>query len=80
MLPLWQLLVVWNLGLLVFHLSQIEMLKRTIKKFYGENPKQLQNISKIVNEYHFQRLRNLLKDPRVADSVVHGGLIDEENL
>lgn len=79
MLPLWQLLVVWNLCLLVFHLSQIEMLKSTIKKFYGET-KQLQNISKIVNEYHFQRLRNLLKDPRVADSVVHGGLIDEENL
>lgn len=65
---------------LVFPVSQIDMLKKTIKKFYGENPKQLMNISRIVNERHFQRLRNLLKDPAVAASIVHGGLIDDEKL
>ncbi|RVW51802.1 Aldehyde dehydrogenase family 3 member F1 [Vitis vinifera] len=58
----------------------IEMLKKTIKKFYGENPKELKDISKIVNKHHFQRLHNLLKEPLVAASIVHGGLIDEEKL
>ena len=72
--------VLFNLCSLVLNLSQIEMLKKTIKKFYGENPKQLQNISRIVNEHHFKRLHNLIKDPLVADSIVHGGLMDEEKL
>lgn len=80
----WQRLVgmasMFNLCSLVFLLSQIEMLKKTIKKFYGENPKELKDISKIVNKHHFQRLHNLLKEPLVAASIVHGGLIDEEKL
>ncbi|XVE87379.1 hypothetical protein DITRI_Ditri18aG0112600 [Diplodiscus trichospermus] len=58
----------------------IEVLKKTIKKFYGENIKDLKNISRIVNKHHFQRLHNLLKDPHVAASVVYGGSVNEEKL
>ncbi|KAJ7953073.1 Aldehyde dehydrogenase [Quillaja saponaria] len=58
----------------------IESLKRTIKKFYGENPKDSKVIARIVNKQHFKRLCNLLKDPLVAASIVHGGSVDEEKL
>ncbi|KAH1113361.1 hypothetical protein J1N35_006739 [Gossypium stocksii] len=58
----------------------IELLKKTIKRFYGENIKSLKSISRIVNKHQFQRLVNLLKDPNVADSIVYGGSVDEEKL
>ncbi|XP_059623545.1 aldehyde dehydrogenase family 3 member F1-like isoform X3 [Cornus florida] len=59
---------------------QIDSLKRTMKKFYGDNPKSLNNLSRIVNKHHFDRLHNLLEDPNVGASIVHGGSLDEENL
>ncbi|XP_059623544.1 aldehyde dehydrogenase family 3 member F1-like isoform X2 [Cornus florida] len=58
----------------------IDSLKRTMKKFYGDNPKSLNNLSRIVNKHHFDRLHNLLEDPNVGASIVHGGSLDEENL
>lgn len=61
-------------------LFQIELLKRTINKFYGENPQNSDSIARAVNKHHFERLRNLLKDPRVAASIVYGGSLDEEKL
>ncbi|XVF15849.1 hypothetical protein REPUB_Repub09cG0191600 [Reevesia pubescens] len=63
-----------------FCLFQIELLKKTIKRFYGENIKDLKNISRIVNKHQFQRLNNLLKDPHVSASIVYGGSFNEENL
>ncbi|KAK9228034.1 hypothetical protein WN944_020981 [Citrus x changshan-huyou] len=63
-----------------FAATLIELLKTTIKKFYGENPKDSKSISRIINEYHFERLRKVLEDPLVADAIVHGGLLDKENL
>ncbi|XP_060195531.1 aldehyde dehydrogenase family 3 member F1-like [Lycium barbarum] len=58
----------------------IELLKKFTKKFYGENLKTLENLSRIVNKHHFDRVHNLLKDPKVAASVVYGGSVDEENM
>ncbi|XP_058110411.1 aldehyde dehydrogenase family 3 member F1 [Magnolia sinica] len=58
----------------------INALKKTMKKFYGENPKESACISKIVNKNHFMRLKSLLKDPTVAAAIVHGGLVDDDNL
>lgn len=58
----------------------IELLKKFIKKFYGENLKTLENLARLVNKYHFDRVHNLLKDPKVAASVVYGGSVDEENM
>ena len=59
---------------------QIDMLKRTVRRFYGENLETLKGMTRIVNKRHFDRLRSLLKDPLVASSVVHGGSFDEERL
>ncbi|XP_059623546.1 aldehyde dehydrogenase family 3 member F1-like [Cornus florida] len=58
----------------------IESLKRTIKKFHGDNPRSLRFLSRIVNKHHFDRLRNLLEDPKVEASIVHGGSLDKKNL
>lgn len=64
----------------VFFFFQIEYLKKTINRFYGENPKTLKNLSKIINKHQFDRLRNIIEDPAVAASIVHGGSLDEKNL
>ncbi|XP_061357248.1 aldehyde dehydrogenase family 3 member F1 [Gastrolobium bilobum] len=58
----------------------IELSKSILRKFYGDNPVESKAISRIVNKQHFERLCNLLKDPLVAASIVHGGSVDEENL
>lgn len=59
---------------------QIELLKKTIKKFYGEDPINSKSIARIVNKKQFERLRNLLQAPLVSASIVHGGSLDEEKL
>ncbi|XP_062102509.1 aldehyde dehydrogenase family 3 member F1 [Humulus lupulus] len=58
----------------------IEMFKKTLKRFYGENPIESKSIARIVNRRHFERLTSYLKDPLVAASIVHGGSLDEDNL
>ncbi|KAE9614604.1 putative aldehyde dehydrogenase (NAD(+)) [Lupinus albus] len=63
-----------------FSSALIELLKKIISKFYGENPIESKVISRIVNKQNFERLCNLLKDPLVAACIVHGGSVDEENL
>lgn len=59
---------------------QIDLLRKTIKKFYGENTKESKSISKIVNRKQFERLSNLLQDPMVEASIVHGGSLDDDKL
>ncbi|WOH00450.1 hypothetical protein DCAR_0519812 [Daucus carota subsp. sativus] len=63
-----------------FSSALIELLKKSVKRFYGENVKNLKNLSTIVNKHHFNRLRNLMEDPAVAASIVYGGEVDEENM
>lgn len=58
----------------------IDLLRKTIKKFYGENTKESKSISKIVNRKQFERLSNLLQDPMVEASIVHGGSLDDDKL
>lgn len=60
--------------------SLIDMLKKILKMFYGEDSKNVTNLSRIVNKHHFDRLCSLLKEPGVQDSIVHGGLSYEEKL
>ncbi|KAF4371900.1 hypothetical protein G4B88_016963 [Cannabis sativa] len=57
----------------------IEMLKKTIKRFYGEKPIESKSLARIVNQRHFERLTGFLKDPLVAASIIHGGSFDEDN-
>ncbi|XP_061350237.1 aldehyde dehydrogenase family 3 member F1-like [Gastrolobium bilobum] len=58
----------------------VKLMKAWIKKMFGENPKHSNTIAKIVNKQHFLRLKNLLADRDVKESVVYGGSTDEENL
>lgn len=54
----------------------VELLKGTLKRFYTKP----EYSAKILNRHHFQRLCNLLKDPSVTSSIVHGGSVDYENM
>ncbi|XP_027355342.1 aldehyde dehydrogenase family 3 member F1-like [Abrus precatorius] len=58
----------------------VELMKVWIKKMFGENPYHSKTIARIVNIHHFFRLKNLLADIKVKESVVYGGSMDEENL
>ncbi|KAF7805399.1 aldehyde dehydrogenase family 3 member F1-like [Senna tora] len=63
-----------------FTSTLVELMKVWITKMFGENPKESHTIARIVNKHHFFRLKNLLSDPRVKQSVIYGGSMDEENL
>lgn len=47
---------------------------------FGDNPKHSNTIARIVNKQQLVRLKKLLIDPKVRESVVYGGSVDEENL
>ncbi|KAH9741284.1 Aldehyde dehydrogenase family 3 member F1 [Citrus sinensis] len=63
-----------------FTSTLVELLKVHIKKMLGENPRKSNSIARIINKHHFSRLKNLLNDPMVKDSIVYGGSVDEANL
>lgn len=58
----------------------VELMKVWIKKMFGENPQNSKTIARIVNKHHFSRLKNLLDDKSVRESVVYGGSMDQKNL
>ncbi|KAK4262109.1 hypothetical protein QN277_027710 [Acacia crassicarpa] len=58
----------------------IDSLKKTIRKFFGDNPIESKVTARIVNKHQFKRLCNLLEEPQVRASIVHGGSVDEENM
>ncbi|GAB2224414.1 hypothetical protein Drorol1_Dr00005173 [Drosera rotundifolia] len=60
-----------------FASALIDLLKKTIKKFYGES---LNKFSRVASKCQLDRLQKLLKDPAVADTIVYGGSVDEEAL
>ncbi|RLM77884.1 aldehyde dehydrogenase family 3 member F1-like [Panicum miliaceum] len=54
----------------------IELLKSTLKRFFTKP----EYMARILNEKHFNRLRDLLADRRVSASVVHGGHCNPKTL
>lgn len=58
----------------------IDALKVTLEKFFGKDPFQSADLSRIVNFSHFARLTRLLDDPKVSDKVIYGGQRDEKRL
>lgn len=60
--------------------DQVELMKAVTEKMFGENPRETNTVTRIVNKQHFLRLKNLVDDPRVTASIVYGGKMDEENL
>jgi aldehyde dehydrogenase (NAD+) len=59
---------------------QVETIKATIVQFFGEDPSTSADLGRIVNEFHFQRLKGLLDDPRTAERIVYGGQCDKKSL
>ena len=59
---------------------QVDSLKRVLERFYGKDPLQSYDLSRIVNSNHFRRLTKLIEDKKVADKIVLGGQIDVKQL
>ncbi|XP_047321915.1 aldehyde dehydrogenase family 3 member H1-like [Impatiens glandulifera] len=58
----------------------IESLKHELEKFFGKDPMESEDISRIVNLNHFHRLKKLLDDDKLSGKIVHGGQTDEKKL
>ncbi|XP_022976768.1 aldehyde dehydrogenase family 3 member H1-like isoform X1 [Cucurbita maxima] len=58
----------------------VESLKQELERFYGKNPLETKDISRIVNAYHFDRLIKLLEDDKISGKIVHGGEKDKSKL
>ncbi|CAK9325423.1 unnamed protein product [Citrullus colocynthis] len=58
----------------------VESLKQELERFYGKNPLESKDISRIVNASHFNRLTKLLDDDEVSSKIVHGGEKDKTKL
>ncbi|CAK7331012.1 unnamed protein product [Dovyalis caffra] len=63
-----------------FASTLVDLMKVMIKKMFGENPRETNSVARIVNRQHFLRLKNLLSDSAVRNSIVYGGSMDEKNL
>ncbi|KAK4492394.1 hypothetical protein RD792_003199 [Penstemon davidsonii] len=63
-----------------FSSTLVEHLKAVIQSMFGDNPKESSSVARIINKSHLTRLRNLLNEPMVEASIVHGGSLDEDNL
>ena len=59
---------------------QVNSLKRVLERFYGKDPLESADLSRIVNSKHFQRLTELVAEKKVADKIVYGGQTDEKKL
>jgi len=57
-----------------------DSLKRVLERFYGQDPMQSADLSRIVTINHFNRLKGLLEDKNVTGKILFGGQIDEKQL
>lgn len=57
----------------------IESVTRVLKEFFGPNPES-SDLTRVVNERHFLRLKGYLEESSTAKSIVHGGQCNEESL
>lgn len=53
----------------------VEKLKKSLKDFYGEDAKQSRDYGRIINDRHFQRVKGLIDNQKVA----HGGTWDQSS-
>lgn len=68
--------------LLTFDITyhQVDALVRELKKFYGKEPLESPDLSRIINSSHFNRLTKLMDDEKVSGKIVHGGQRDKTTL
>lgn len=58
----------------------VDVLKNELETFYGKNPLESKDLSRIVNSDHFTRLTKLLDEDKVSKKVVYGGERDPTKL
>ncbi|KAI9201594.1 hypothetical protein LWI28_025769 [Acer negundo] len=58
----------------------VDTLKSELEKFYGKNPLESKDLSRIVNSNHFTRLVKYLDEDKVSGKIVYGGERDITNL
>ncbi|KFK30059.1 hypothetical protein AALP_AA7G211500 [Arabis alpina] len=58
----------------------IDAVKTELESFFGKNPLESKDLSRIVNSFHFKRLEGMLKENGVANKIVHGGQTIEDKL
>ncbi|XP_057549984.1 aldehyde dehydrogenase family 3 member H1-like isoform X1 [Amaranthus tricolor] len=58
----------------------IGALKSELEVFFGNDPMESKDMSRIVNLYHFERLMKLLQEDGVSDKIVLGGQTDATQL
>jgi len=58
----------------------VDALKTELQEFYGKNPLESEDMSRIVSSNHFARLSKLLNDDKVSGKIVYGGEKDENKL
>lgn len=49
------------------------LIQEVLRRFYGEEPMDSEDYASIINDKHFERLTNLMKD----EQIIHGGRYDE---
>ncbi|KAF8056398.1 hypothetical protein N665_1273s0001, partial [Sinapis alba] len=58
----------------------IDAMKLELEAFYGKNPMESKDMSRIVNSNHFDRLSKILEEKEVSDKIVYGGQKNRDNL
>lgn len=58
----------------------VDALKNELEGFYGKNPLESKDLSRIVNVNHFARLTRLLDEDKVSGKIIYGGNRDETSL
>ena len=57
----------------------ISKMKNEVKSFYGEDPINSNNLAKIINENHFNRLTKLIEGAKHKQQIIFGGQFDSQN-
>ncbi|KAF9608977.1 hypothetical protein IFM89_012316 [Coptis chinensis] len=58
----------------------VDALRSRLEEFYGKDPMESKEISRVVNSNHFARLTKFLDEDKVSDKIVYGGQRDEKRL
>ncbi|XP_042517532.1 aldehyde dehydrogenase family 3 member H1-like [Macadamia integrifolia] len=58
----------------------IDALKHALEEFFGKDPLQSKDISRIVSSNHYARLSKYLDEDKVSNKIIHGGQRDEKQL
>ncbi|XP_012450787.1 aldehyde dehydrogenase family 3 member H1 isoform X1 [Gossypium raimondii] len=73
-------LVLFNLSSQALFILQVDSFKCELELFYGKNPLESKDLSRVVNSNHFARLLKLLDEDKVSSKIVYGGERDKSNL